>query len=429
VKSLKKILWAVGIAGLLVLQACRGGGSSTGGAEVRLINATRNHPSIDLIANGSALVTGVATQQASASVGVSATAYTIQITDTGSQTALATVGPSFAANVNYSLLVYEADGAVKVSFVGQSDAAAAAGHSNLRVYDAAIETGALDVYVTAPNVDLTAAGPPSFSIGGSGNVQVSGPLAFATGTYRIRVTTQGSVSDVRLDIPSILLGEQQVQYLVLTPTAGGALVDGAVLVDGGGYTGYPNTNARVRLVSGVTSGLVAAAVGSNVVQSGAQSPNIGSYVTVPSGSATWAITVNGISSAVPPITLGAGSDNTVLLTGTPAASTATPLLDDSKFALTTSTAALRLLNGLSNSSAGVSLSVDFNLLDDNVLPATSSQYLSVATSTNMRLEVDSTGSSTPLWLQSGVDIPADGAYTVFVIGDAANPEVTMLRDR
>jgi Domain of unknown function (DUF4397) len=426
------------MAGLVALQGCGSSGSSSSGdAQIRLVNATHNHASIDLIANPSSVtpassnkqINSVTVQGASGYVTLGAGAYTMQVTDVGSLSAIATTSPTLTKDVQYSLVAYESNGAVKTTFITESDAAPASGASIVRIYNAAPDAGAVDVYITDPTVDLAHVGSPSLTLSGSSPIQVSSALTFVPGNYRVRVTASGNVNDIRLDIASVALADQQSQVVVLTPTAGGGLVDGAVLVERGSYSAFANTDARVRLVSGTSGGIVVASVGADVIESGAQSPAIGSYVTVPAGSAAWNITVNGNTTAVPPITLAAGTDSTVLVTGSSVASVATQLVDDNHAPATPSAVSLRLVDGLSNSTAGLSLSVDFALLANNVVPGTSSGYKSVASNSSMRLEVDSPLSSAPVSLLTGLNIPAGGTYTVFVIGDGASPAVTVRRDR
>ena len=73
------------------------------------------------------------------------------------------------------------------------------------------------------------------------------------GTYRIRVTGAGNTADLRLDIPSFSLTSQEVATVLLTPTTGGTLVNGAVLSQQGAYTaaatptpGSPRRRGRER---------------------------------------------------------------------------------------------------------------------------------------------------------------------------------------
>ena len=60
----------------------------------------------------------------------------------------------------------------------------------------------------------------------------------APGTYRIRVTGAGNPSDLRLDIPS-RPGQPAGATVILTPTAGGTLANGSVLIEDGRLHRHP----------------------------------------------------------------------------------------------------------------------------------------------------------------------------------------------
>lgn len=424
------------LASLFLLSACGGSGNSGGDAQVRLINATRSHPSIDLLttvtssstSTSTRRISAVATNTASAFVSLAAGSYTVQVTDAGLQTALGSSGPTVAKESSYVLLAYESNGVVKAAWLGENDTLPSAGSSYLRIYDAAADAGALDVYVTAPTTDLATVASPNFTLSALSTPQSTAVLSFTPGSYRVRVTASGNRSDLRLDMPSVTLGDQQLQTLLLTPTVGGALVDGATLVQKGAYAATANGNARVRVVSGVPGTTVAASVAGTRVEAGVVSPSIGSYVTLPATSAAWTVTVNGNAASVPPITLAAGSDNTVLLSGSAAAATVSQLVDDNHAPTISTNANLRLVNALSGGSAGLSLAVDFGLLANNVTPGTASGYMAATGNTAMRLEITSPLSSTPVSLMTGLNIPGGGVYSIFVLGDSAAPTTTVRKD-
>lgn len=420
-------VWAWGVAAVLALNGC-GSSSSSGDGQVRLINATRTHPSIDMLANGTKSISAVAQDAASSYVALAAASYTLQVTDAGQQTALAASGPSVTKDQNFTLLAYESNGTVKAAWLSENDTAPTAGSASLRVFNAATDAGALDVYVTAPGADLSTAGV-TFTLTGQSTVQTTSFLTFAPGNYQVRVTGSGNRNDLRLNIPSVTLANQNLATVILTPTTGGTLVDGATVIQKGAYVAARNSNARVRVVSGVVSGVVTASRGGVSVEPGAASPYIGTYVTVPAGTATWSINIGNVAAAVPPITLAAGSDNMVLVTGTPAAPVAKLVLDDNHAPALSTNVSMRLVNGLSGTTTGLSMAIDFAVAATNVLPGAASDYKSLAGNSNMRLEVTSPLSLTPISLQTGLNIPPGGVYSIFVLGDVSAPQVQPRKDR
>ena len=188
----------------------------------------------------------------------------------------------------------------------------------MRVFNAATDAGAIDVYITDPAVDITTLTSPTFSFTSSTSVQASNFVSFgappAGGTYRIRVTGAGNPSDLRLDIPSVLLLNQRVATVILTPTTGGTLVE-RVGPDRG-RAAYlradRNTSARVRLVAAVTNGAVGLghrrrqrAVASAPTSSRRRSAAMSAFRRAARSTSR----VNGASVAAPAATLAAGSDS------------------------------------------------------------------------------------------------------------------------
>jgi hypothetical protein len=412
----------------MVLAACGSGGSDSGNGNVRMINLTRAHASLDLLVAGTRQISAVAANSASGYVGVGSGNNSLQVTDAGTQTALVTTAPSVAKDQYYSMLVYESNSALKTAWLAENDTAPATGTANLRVFNVATDAGALDVYVIAPSVSLASVASPTFVMSGTGTSQITSYLAFTPGTYRVVATASGNQSDIRMDMTSVVLPDSGLTTVILAPTAGGGLVDGGVINQRTSFSAAPNTKARVRVVSGVPGASITASVGSTVVEAGAIQ-TIGSYVTVPSGSATWAVTAGGTAAAVAPIALVAGSDNTLLVTGTSAAATARMLEDDNHAPTVSTNVKMRLLNGLSSGNVGLQLSIDFALAASNVTPGTASTYRAVTGSTSMRLEVSSPTSSTPVSLQTGLNVPGGGVYTIFVLGDVTAPVTSVRKDR
>jgi hypothetical protein len=307
----------------------------------------------------------------------------------------------------------------------------------VRVIDTATDAGPLDVYVTDPATDIATLTTPNFTFTSSTTLQVSQFLSFTPGTYRIRVTGSGNPADLRLDIPSIALTSQEVAAVIATPTTGGTLVNGAVLSQQAAYTPGRNTNARVRLAAAVggsavvsasaSASGVATAVGSNVV-----SPAVGGYVLVPAGSAL-NVTVNSASVAGPAAALGAGSDSTLLVYGSPGATTTSLIADDNHLPVSSANLKLRLVNGITGAATPLALDAAFAVIASNVLPGTASPYALVASSTALQLDVFSPTSATAVYTSSSsstpLSLPGDAVYTLFMLGDAGAPIHLLRRDR
>jgi len=430
----RRAAWAGLACAALLVSACGGGGDgSAGNANVRLVNATSTHASLDLLANGASAVSATAADTVSAYAGVPAGSPTLQVNDSATGTALGTIAPSVGQDGHYALVAYDSGSNLRTTVVAEDVAAPAAGTALLRVIDGATDAGAIDVYVTDPATDISTLASPSFTFPASSSLQTSAFLSFIPGAYRVRVTGSGNPADLRLDVANFVLASQEVGTLVLTPSVGGTLVNGGLLAEQAGYTAGRNPNARVRLAATMTgAAAVTASAASAPIATNVGSPSLTGYAIVPAAAAL-NISVNGASVGAPAATLVAGSDNTLLVYGTAAAPTATLIADDNHLPASASNLKLRLLNGLTVGAQPLSLDAAFAVLASNVAPGTASPYSVIASSTALQLDVFGSNSLTPVWssssLSAPLSVPGNAVYTLFIFGDAAHATGLLRRDR
>ena len=412
----------------VALTACSGSSSNNNGGSLRVVNLTLTHPSLDLLVNSSAAVSGTAIDTVSAFVGVSSGSNALQLNDNGQTTSLATTSPTITGSQHYALVAYEVSGAVKMAVLTEDFATPATGSAQLRVYDTATDAGALDVYVTAPGVDLSTVGAPTFTITALSFAQTSALTTFTPGTYEVRVTGSGVKSDLRADIP-VVLTSQQIGTVVLTPAVGGVLLNGATLIQQGAYTAARNTSARVRLVAAVSSAVtsVGATAGTATIPGGTGLPSVGSYVTVPAVGPL-SVLVNGAAQTLPVSTLVAGSDNTLMVYSSPTGPVVSVIADDNHLPTDATKLKLRLINGLTGtSSTTLGLAADFSNVASNVASGMASAYGLATASTSMRLDV--TPSS--VFSATGLNLSGNAVYSLFVLDalPASQTASQLVRDR
>ena len=412
-----------------LLGACGGNSNSNSSSSIRVVNATLTKPTLTLLANSNALVPATATDTASPYSSVDSGGPTLQLNDGATGTALSTLSPSLGGGSHYTLLAYENGGAVRTALISEDTAAPSSSTAGLRVFNAATDAGALDVYVTDPAVDLATLSSPTFIFSSSNATVGSSFLSFAPGTYRIRVTGSGNTSDVRLDIPSITLASQQVATAILTPTTGGILANGSFLIQQGAYTAVRNTSARVRLVAAVGGGspMVSATSGTTSIATNVIAPTITAYKLV-TAATRLGVTVNGSPIGAPTGTLAAGSDNTLVVYGSGAGTaTASLIADDNHLPTSASTVRKRLFNGLTGAAPALTLSADFAVVASNAVPGTASAYAIIPSNTSMRLDV--TSATQAIYSESGLPVRGNAVYTLFMLGDASAPAHLLRSDR
>jgi hypothetical protein len=416
----------------LLLASCGGGSSNS--ANVRLLNATASHANLSLLANANVAVPVVPINTVSTYASVDSGSPALQVNDSDTGTALVTTSPSVGGGQHYVLVAYESGGTLRTAVIQEDNTAPTANTAVLRIFDAATDAGAVDVYVTDATTDLSTVAAPTFSFPTSTQAQAGVFLSFAPGTYRVRVVGSGNIADLRLDIPVVTLVNQEIATVFLTPTSGGTLANGGVLIQQGAYTASINTSSRVRLAAAVTGGsTVTAAAGSTPIGTAVISPAVGAYTTVASGSAL-TIIVNGATVAAPPGALAAGSDSTLFVYGNSGSVVANLIADDNHVPTISTNYKIRMLNGITGASTPpLTMDVNFAVIASNIAAGTASTYSVIGQSASTQLDVFSPASVVPIYTSSNsttpLVIPGGTVFTLFMLGDSGNPIHLLRKDR
>jgi len=414
------------LATALCLSACGGGSSEGKTTQLRLLNASASYSALDLSVNSANLNTNVAygTVGAYGSVNTSATASEVQTSGVGA--VVASLTPTLSESSNYTLIAYGWNGAVYTSLLQESEAAADSNKSKFLVLNLAPDAGALDVYVSAANNsdDLSNFTPVASSISGGYS---SGYNKLNSGSFRVTLTGAGQPKDIRLDIPSLTLDSTGVSSLIVTASVGGHLVNAMHLKQQGAVTHIPNALARVRLAATLSGGAsVIAKLSASHSLPSLVAPQVGQYLSYPAGAQDLSLLVNGVPVSVSNPTLKAGGDYTLLVWGTPSAPQLNVLSDDNH--LPTSSAKIRMINGLASGAAGLNLTLDYSTLASNVLPGTVSALSVVPASSSSLLTVSSPSASAPVFGASGLVLPQGAVFSLFMMGDPASPVGQLVRD-
>jgi hypothetical protein len=369
--------------------------------------------------------------KASSSVTITSGLTSIELRDSVTSIPTAQTSFSFSTGIPYTLLAYTSGSNVLVASLADNEVAPATGNGKIRIADLSPDAGSLDIYMAAvPNTnppdDTYNPLAPSAALSAASVLvaNLSGTTSYrelANKTYHIWVTGANDKTDLRLNIPSIVLADQQILTIALTSTSGGVLVDGLLISQplsgvGGAVVAQKNTKARVRIasnfpasdsISSVTVGTTSLAASLTV-----ESP-LSSYFLVPAGSPiTGTVTKTASASTISTSskTPVAGNDYTVLLTGSFSSPVDAWLTDDNTRPAT-GYAKLRLING----NAGTfSLVYDNITLATGIAPLTSSPSVSVQTGGNTHSIVAGSLNLTSVNLQS------QGVYSLFMFNNASS---------
>ena len=405
------------IAGLAAALTACGGGLLGNQGRIRLVNATTGLGALDLLVDGDAAITGVATATSSDYVLRKADSYSLDIRQTGSAATLLTTSTKLVADKHQSLVAYNSGGTMAASILDDEEGDPGRGKAKFRVFNTATAAAdQVDVYLIAAacsTLDTSAAAPTASGVSGLQGAYTE--LASSATAYHLCVTSAGDKSDVRLEIPSFVLSEKRIVTVILARGAGGYLLNAIVLDQQGAATQALNTSARARVATSVPAA-VDVSVNGTAIAAGLPSPNVGPYVLIPAGPVT--LTVNGVGlSPVAPLTAAPGADVTVLLTG--AAPTATLLADDNTPSSSTARPVkLRLVNGLNGTTGTATLTLNNVLVGSGAAPGQASGYTQVAASAGLaRLEARI--GTLSFYFDPSATLESGRVYTLFLLGDGS----------
>jgi hypothetical protein len=430
--------WAA-LAVALTLPFLHGcGNDDANQGEVRIVNATTEYSSLDLYTLDSSgsddlVVSGTAAGTASAYTGVDKGSYTFDIkSGTGAGNATSTTG-TVSKTDHYSIVTSLTGGKAQATFLSDEETNPASGNAKLRIFNAASgEVPSVDVYLSTNACNaLTVTDTPFAAAVTTLQPSYSQVTASASGTsWNVCVFAAGDTSTLLLDIPALTLKNQEIATLILTHTAGGVLLNAAVLDQQGAYTAYANSIARVRVVAdAANTASVTVTINGVTLTSAAPSPSVGDYTTVAVGALAPTITIGaGTASGFTLPAAVAGNDYTLLVSGTAGAPAATLISDtNTPSTSTTLTVRTRVINGLNGTNGSVSATVDGKLIGTAAFAA-ASNYTNILPSTGTSTVHATTTGTNPADLLNQT-FSAGNVYTIFVYGDASAPTLTQILDR
>ena len=466
------------LCALLLTAACGGKhkDSAATTANVRVVNLTKV-ASLTLTGTNSAanstavtIASGIAANSASSYVAVTAgnTSLVASVAG-GTLTASNSSGIGLTASSYYTVVAYQRNDTINLYSMIDNQTAPASGFALLNISNPASDAGPLDVYVVPVGTVVDSTVTPKFQNVPSGSFSLT--QSIAKGSYDVVVTAYNRPADVRLKIPAFGLVDQEIATLMLTNTAGGALVDGTLIqqntstAQGGSITAYANTMARIRLVGAfsqlfetdyaatgpaVQGGtplsyndtLISNGIGANGYKSVAAGTTIQAVnFSLPTVTAIQAVGVNA-SAACPaahcyatPLALStplvAGNEYTLLVYGDTAAPSVQLIADNNQ---APAQARIRLINVVSftgNQSFNVInlYNSSVQLFPQPVQFEQTSSYAGLTTGTS-HLNAQVEALTNPfVTIQDGKNIALGGVYTLVMAGSATAFTSALILDR
>ena len=424
----RRLVLSALLASSLGLAACGGGSSSkdSSSTTVRAINLS-DMASADLYTGDTRRFSTLSDAPAPP-IRFDGAAYTLNVKKAGEAATLLSDPATFLKDKHYTVVIWGRESGLRLVTLAEDENSndIAAGSARLRIFNATGDSGALDVFLTAPTTVLGDTAPTQ---GALTSGMLSGFRNVTKGTYRLRLTGAAEPNDVRLDIPAITLGEKEFSTLVITAGASGVLVNGTVIVQQGAVTQTRNTKARVRMVASMDSGgIVAATLGSTTLTGSLRSPSVGPYTLFDAGNLAPTVRVNGVIIPSSPQSFVAGTDYTLLTYGAVGAGKLEVFSDDNRLPTSATRTKVRLVNGVQGADP-LTLAVDFLPLAVDVAAGKASDYVTTNSKAAVLVEVSSAAAAAPLYRIADVNLQAQAVYTVFTLGGNAVPTGMIRKER
>jgi hypothetical protein len=421
--TFRVFLFALVLAFSSLLAGC--GGDSSDEGEVRILNTSIDYGAVDIYFDDELKQSNVGVGEMSGYLSYRSEGKTLKVTRTGSTAAIYETTATPGKSMRHVYIVYGSDGNLRVHQYSENEQEAASGKTKVRVLNASQDAGALDFFAStsATNVNDLVSRIQGIGYGGA-----TSWLEVDRGSYRGWFTAAGDKTDIRIELPSIVLEDRKLHTIVLLPTSGGTLVNAVAFNQEGTISKTENTNARLRLVAGLASGervAVRSSQGDQLLSN--SSPSVSAYVLVPKGVSTLTVTSNGVSVATLNADFAAGSDNTILAFG--ASPRAALYVDNNRAPTQSSRAKLRLVNGFADSATGLSANADYSPIVSNVAVGAASEYGLITGGIYSRLDVTEANGSTALYVTSDVTLASGAVYSLFVMGTRGAPIGILRKDR
>lgn len=212
-------------------------GGNLGTAQVRMMNAAIGTPALDLVVGGQVIASGVAFEQASPVASMPGGTQTLAVRRTGESVNLASRSVTITPNARYALIVGGTLASLSLTpSVTVDTGLAKPDRANIRI----INIGAdfprdsaqapppvlLDVYITAPGVDLASVGP---NLSMDARYSSYSPIIyFDPGSWVVRFTSAGTRTVVA-STSTIPIAAGQTRAVTLQRTAGGGFTISVVV--------------------------------------------------------------------------------------------------------------------------------------------------------------------------------------------------------
>jgi len=395
-------------------------------AQVRVLNLLPDSGGVDVQINGAPAFSNVAFQAATGYQSYDNQSTQFTVTYTGTTTQVGSFSFPLGGEQPYTLVVYGSTTAPLMTLVSEVTNAPVNGNIQLSVFNAAQNATSVDIYITAPGVDISTVNPNFFGVSYSGT---SFNIAFSPGTYQIQVTTAGTKT-VIYDSGGTVYTPNIALSFITYAVGSGALVNAAVLQSKGPYTTLNTVFSRIKAVNAATgTGTVNQLQGTVPINANVGYPAASPYTNTQPGPTT----VNFEASATPGATIASAqgtlapaNDYTSVVAGLPGVQQAF-LLQDSNILPASGADRLRFVNASAGSNP-VTASINGNQVVPTPIPfASVSGYVTTGPAT-VNITFTDAVTGVVVASQDGIVLTANQTSSVYLIGPPGGQGVFVTQD-
>lgn len=197
-----------------------------GTAQVRVVHASPDAPAVDVLVDNGVVLNGVTYKQSSDYLDVPAGTRNIKVQATAGGAVVINADAAVSRGGAYTVIATGLLAAIEPLVLVDDLTPPAGGNVKVRLVHGAPNVGAVDIYVTAPNADISGLAPTLSAVPFQG---ASDYLEVPAGNYQVRVTGAGSKT-VALDTGALTLGSGQIRTAIATEAQGGGTPLGALLL-------------------------------------------------------------------------------------------------------------------------------------------------------------------------------------------------------
>jgi len=426
VRLLAVFLIALAVAG------CGNKSSSSSGSQLRFMNALVDGGAINVTIgdNNTTVITGLPIEGLTGYQGVDSGTQEIKVSVSGGTSTVIDQTLGLNGDQNYTYVVYGTASAPLSTILPDTPATNPVnGVFYLRVTNAAFGTPGLDVYVTAPGASLATASPNISNIAQGGT---SGFATLTSGTLQVRYTLANS-KQVIYDSGTVTFNSTFTYSMVAYTKGSSTLVNAALFnIDNSNSATGALVNSKVAqfkvIHAAPGTGNINAFVDGTVALANIPFQGASSYGIEPSGAHTVTIETTAqpgavIASAQPPFS--PATDTSVVVTGTPGATTAVALNDNN---LPGSVGRARLRFGNVSPNVGpVDVYVNFAPKVAGLATNAASAYIELVEDTYV-VNFDIAGTTTVVLNLPGIALNAGSTYTLYLVGTSDSLSGVLTRD-